>query len=983
VSEALFLLVFVILAWMWTRIQALELRLRESEFRPAPRNHAAARDSFAEAPSPRIEPWWEIRGYEPSTPEARPEPELAAEPERVDTPAPRPGPEPEPREEPQPAEPFAPEPEPSAEPDDEAERGFGFEELFGRRLPIWAGGITLAVAGVLIVRYSIEAGLLSPLVRFVAGLLFGGGLIAAAELALRLEERVRDPRVRQALAGAGIATLYASILVGVNLYALIGPATAFAAMAVVTALAMALSLRFGAPSALLGLVGGLAAPALVGAGEPNVPLLTLYLALAVGGLSVLARARRWTWLGGGALAGGLGWGLALILGGVPDTASSLSIGSYLLLIGIVLPLVALPGRAGRLLATAEGVLAAGEMAGLVAAGGFTLLHWGLFGLISIVAIWLARREEAFERLPLAGLALALLLMGAWPNPEPAHFALVLAAAALIYGGPALLRLWRDKGGLVEVGQIAALSLGGTALAAIHFIRADGSADLALAGTALAAAAFPAAAALLGWSKAGRSGDSRFSLLVCAAASLAGAAAWLAIPVETLPLAVAAIAGALLLLSLAARDGRIEPAAWVGAVAALACFAAAPAFEAEASRLIGVGEPFDSLMALLRWAGLSCAALVFARHGRLEAARDGAQAVAAVLAYGAAAQIVPGDYLSLVAPAALPGLAFAGRAFAAEKLLPAMAVVLAITLGWAMLPLLLWTQAALPSLAGDPVLAAELPELRVTVQRLLVPSLLILAAVRLAARQVEARVSRVVLGIALAFGLVAAHVLFKQATGLQTVNFVARGLAERTLWEVLLLGAAAAAWKLGSRPAALAFGGAAIAHLGWYGLVLHNPLWAQQAVGPLPVLNLLVCLYGLPLALLALAPRIAPGLFPRLERPRAVLQMLLAVLLAYSALRQLVHGSVLTVAGLSQGEDIARSILAVALAIGFLLWGIGTRSRDWRIGSLVLMLAAVAKVFLLDASGLEGLMRIASFVALGFSLIGIGWLYSRSLRERPI
>src|SRR3546814_12952558 len=43
-----------------------------------------------------------------------------------------------------------------------------------------------------------------------------------------------------------------------------------------------------------------------------------------------------------------------------------------------------------------------------------------------------------------------------------------------------------------------------------------------------------------------------------------------------------------------------------------------------------------------------------------------------------------------------------------------------------------------------------------------------------------------------------------------------------------------------------------------------------------------------------------------------------------------------------------------------------------------MLAAVGKVFLFDASGLEGLLRIGSFVALGFSLIGIGWLYSRQL-----
>lgn len=43
-----------------------------------------------------------------------------------------------------------------------------------------------------------------------------------------------------------------------------------------------------------------------------------------------------------------------------------------------------------------------------------------------------------------------------------------------------------------------------------------------------------------------------------------------------------------------------------------------------------------------------------------------------------------------------------------------------------------------------------------------------------------------------------------------------------------------------------------------------------------------------------------------------------------------------------------------------------------------MLGAMCKVFLWDASGLDGMVRIASFVALGFSLIGIGWLYARHL-----
>ena len=67
-----------------------------------------------------------------------------------------------------------------------------------------------------------------------------------------------------------------------------------------------------------------------------------------------------------------------------------------------------------------------------------------------------------------------------------------------------------------------------------------------------------------------------------------------------------------------------------------------------------------------------------------------------------------------------------------------------------------------------------------------------------------------------------------------------------------------------------------------------------------------------------------------------------------------------------------------LAVGFVGWGAYRDSRTWRIGSLVLMLIAVLKVFLLDAAGLEGLARIASFMALGFSLIGIGWVYTRQL-----
>lgn len=83
--------------------------------------------------------------------------------------------------------------------------------------------------------------------------------------------------------------------------------------------------------------------------------------------------------------------------------------------------------------------------------------------------------------------------------------------------------------------------------------------------------------------------------------------------------------------------------------------------------------------------------------------------------------------------------------------------------------------------------------------------------------------------------------------------------------------------------------------------------------------------------------------------------------------------------MGQSEDLLRSLGGIVLAIGFLLWGARSGERSWRIGSLVLMVIAVLKVFLVDAAGLAGLARIASFMALGFSLIGIGWFYARQLR----
>jgi len=267
-------------AWLWNRMVTLERRVIELEGL-----------SNADAPE------WRAAGEErPESRRAPFEAEEAAPPlSPLASPLPKSGPAPEPVQAEPADEHFE---EPFEEGGHRWRTTLDFEEIFGRLLPIWGGGIALAIAGFFLVRWSIEMGLLNEYVRVGLGFVFGSALLAAAELAYRFESKIGDERVRQALAGAGLATLYASFYLAGTYYGLIGPALAFAGLAGVTAIAVLLSFRFGLPSAVLGLVGGFAAPALAGSTDPDLPLLATYLALVTGGLP-----RWWTnrdtasWLG--------------------------------------------------------------------------------------------------------------------------------------------------------------------------------------------------------------------------------------------------------------------------------------------------------------------------------------------------------------------------------------------------------------------------------------------------------------------------------------------------------------------------------------------------------------------------------------------------------------------------------------------------------------------------------------------------------------
>lgn len=872
-----------------------------------------------------------------------------------------------------------PEPEPAADRQDKpASSGFGFEDLFGRKLPIWAGGVTLIVAAVLMVKYSIDTGLLSPVVRVVMGLIFGGALIGLGELARRREDVVRDVRVAQALAGAGVGGLYAAVLAAANLYDLVGSGTAFVGLTAITALALGLALRFGAPCAVLGLVGGLATPAVVQSESPSVPLLAGYLAVVIGAITLLSRRQRWVWLGIVALTGGAGWTLLTIAMGDLDYGSTMAMGLLVILLGLGLPVLAIEGRTAPVLRGVTGVVGALQLAVIVARGEFAPLTWCLYGLLSLAFVWLAGRAPVLQRTVPVPLLTALGLVAVWPVPNAGLFAAVVAGIAAIYGGYALWRVWREDGSLIEVGLLGAIALGGYAVCFGKFYVGHPGQDLQFTFLALAFSALPALGAGLGWRSGERQDDARFALLSGCTGVLVVLAGLVGLPEWCAPMVIATVAAALLALSVMARDRRLAKGAIGFLTTAVIALAVTIETTAELARLFEVAVVPHPARAVLRWSVLCAVAAAFAWRNHHTTLRFVLQPLAALLGYGLVAQIVPAPWLAVVTSIALIALVQAGRHRQGLGLEPTWATVVGLLAVWALQPIGHWLLAGLASLGGHPVFVGELPSVAMTMGRLVVPA--IAGAFMLWRLPLRLPSTIRTGGTALtgALALIGGHVLYKQLFGIGNyAAFVRLGLAERCLWEAMLLAAGALAWRyMAAQRIAIGLVLASMVHNLVYTVVLHDPLWSEQAVGAWPLGNLLLPTFGIAFAGVSILERIVTKLPSYLQRVNDGLRMALILLFAFASLRQLFAGSVLVFEEVSELENIGRSVLAILLAIGFLLWGIRRRLSDWRLTSLVLMLGVAGKVFLMDASGLQGLLRIASFLALGFSLIGIGWLHNR-------
>jgi uncharacterized membrane protein len=76
------------------------------------------------------------------------------------------------------------------------------------------------------------------------------------------------------------------------------------------------------------------------------------------------------------------------------------------------------------------------------------------------------------------------------------------------------------------------------------------------------------------------------------------------------------------------------------------------------------------------------------------------------------------------------------------------------------------------------------------------------------------------------------------------------------------------------------------------------------------------------------------------------------------------------------ELYAYSFFWLLFGVGLLALGFVRRIGALRHAGMILVCIVVAKVFLIDMAGLQGLLRVVSFLGLGAVLLGLGYAYRR-------
>ena len=313
----------------------------------------------------------------------------------------------------------------------------GLEQWLASRGLAWLGGGTMALAGVFLVKYSIERGWIGPVVRVSLGFVFGLALVLGGEwLRRRPLQRaiaaIGPNYLPPALTAAGLFAAFASVYAAYGLYDLLPAFVAFALLAAIAFAAFGLALLQGPLIAVLGLLGGFATPLLVSTGTPLPwPLFGYLLVLAAGSLAIV-RVTAWWWLAWGTLAGAALWPL-LWFAGIFSTGDAVPLGIYLVLLSALFLGVRYGRGASVELVTWKywfAPLALPEQLAWGAAAAVSVLVFilvrtdgygpaSLGALFALASLFFAAgyREAVFDALAIVAAALTVALIAVWHLPR--------------------------------------------------------------------------------------------------------------------------------------------------------------------------------------------------------------------------------------------------------------------------------------------------------------------------------------------------------------------------------------------------------------------------------------------------------------------------------------------------------------------------------------------------------------------------------------
>jgi len=173
---------------------------------------------------------------------------------------------------------------------------FDLEALLGGRVLAWAGGVAILLGIVFLLGIAIDRGWIDEPMRILFGFLGSASLLLTGAW---LYERQGRTEAALAAVASALSGLYATLLVGTQVYGLIPAEAGLAGAGLVGLVGVAIAVRWeSAIVAAIGILGALLAPVLVGTGSSGLSL--AFMAIALTAAVGVLLWQRWDWLSLGA-----------------------------------------------------------------------------------------------------------------------------------------------------------------------------------------------------------------------------------------------------------------------------------------------------------------------------------------------------------------------------------------------------------------------------------------------------------------------------------------------------------------------------------------------------------------------------------------------------------------------------------------------------------------------------------------------------------